>query len=501
MFFLFKIYQSRLSTIKDNTIFMITNCNTALLSPYAPTSENPWDLKKISHLYKRAAYGISPDSAALLLNGNPSNIIDTIIDEAIALPVLPAPSWADNFDPEMNTVVEERREWRRFIMGTMVQNGFRDRMAFFWSNHFVTGIQVYACSAYMYRYTQKLREHALGNFKTFVYDIGLESAMLLYLNGRQNRKNRPNENYSRELFELFTLGEGNGYGQTDIVDAARALTGYNARDTRCSLVYFNENSFDNGEKTIFGQTGNWGYTDLIDILFEQRAEEVSKYIVEKLYVYLVSPDLPTDPTIISELALTFRSNDFELAPVLRQLLKSEHFFSQDTMNVIIKSPVDLFLSFFNDAQLPLPDDAYLNSIVGWSRVVNQYVLTPPNVAGWQRDKDWISSPTMIGRWKYIERIINDRFQSDPERFRALAISLAGQSNDVVSISKSIVDWFLPDGMLSEADYLIALEVFKSDSVPDTYFEDGTWDLEYITVPKQVCLLLAHISKQPEFQLK
>lgn len=480
---------------------MSANCNTASLNVYAPSFGSPWTAKKVNHLYKRVAYGISPDDATLLMNRSPSELVDEIIDDAIALPNLPKPSWADDFEPEPSTYGQSRKEWKRTYLNAMFQNGLRDRMSFFWSNHFVTGIPGYGCPSYMYRYTKALRSNALGNLKTFVHDIGLESAMIRYLNGNQNNKNRPNENYARELYELFTLGEGNGYTQTDIEETARALTGYNKRDSRCAPFYFVEDRFDNGEKTIFGQTGNWGYSDVIDLLFEQRGEQVAKYIVEKLYVFFVNPELPDDPTIISTLAQTLRSNDFEIAPVLRQLLKSEHFFNEEAMDVIIKSPVDLFLSFFKDAQLTPPDDTYIDYLVSWSRVVSQDILTPPNVAGWQRDKDWVSSPTLIGRWTYIEHIIRNQFRANEEQFRALAISIAGQSGDVEYVSRSIVDWFLPHGLLSDQDYINALDAFKSDSVPENYYEDGTWNLSYMTVPKQVCLLLSHISKQPEFQLK
>ena len=146
--------------------------------------------------------------------------------------------------------------------------------------------------------------------------------MLMYLNGYENRNNAPNENYARELYELFTLGEGNGYTQDDITETARALTGYNNRQDG-GPIYFNPNRFDNGEKTIFGRKGNWNYDDVINILFEEKSDLISKFIVRKLYKHFVSPDV--NEAIVDELALYFINNNFELEPLYRKLFKSEHF--------------------------------------------------------------------------------------------------------------------------------------------------------------------------------
>ncbi|WP_430906456.1 DUF1800 domain-containing protein [Maribacter sp. 2-571] len=480
---------------------MSSNCNSASLNVYVPSAQNAWDAKKVNHLFKRIAYGVSASDTEQALLESPATLVDRLIDEALAKPLMRKPSWADDFDPEEPLANGPRLEWKVTFLNTMLKNGFRDRLSFFWSNHFVTGIPGYGCASYMYRYTKALQTHALGNFKTFIHEIGLESAMLLYLNGNQNTKNRPNENYARELYELFALGEGNGYTQTDIEETARALTGYNKRDTRCSPLYFVENNFDDGEKTIFGRTGNWGYDDVITILFEERGNQIARFIVEKLYRFFVHPELPENPAVINALAATFESSGFEITPVLRQLFKSEHFFNGDAMDVIIKSPVDLFLSFYGDTAFTVPDDDYMANIFRWSRNANQEVLIPPNVAGWQRDKDWISSPTLIARWTYVDRIIRDQFKANEEQFRSLALSITGPSNDVVYVSNTIVNKFLPEKLLTEQDYEIALDVFKSDSVPENYYEDGSWNLDDEAVPKQVCLLLSHIVKQPEFQLK
>ena len=162
-------------------------------------------------------------------------------------------------------------------------------------------------------------------------------------------KNNPNENYARELYELFTLGEGNGYSQEDITETARALTGYNRFKTYLGVIEFNENSFDKGKKTIFGQTGNWGYKDVIDILFENKKDLIADFICTKIYRYFVSPQI--DSSTVSDMAETFKQNEFELKPVLKQLFKSEHFFDPANNNVMIKSPIDMMLGLHHSLLL------------------------------------------------------------------------------------------------------------------------------------------------------
>ena len=182
---------------------------------------------------------------------------------------------------------------------------------------------------------------------------GLTNAMLFYLDGAFNNGRNPNENYARELFELFTLGEGNGYTEEDVVETSKALSGYTERgEVRWTPVLFDETAFDSGPKTILGQTGNWGYDDVIDILFQERPQEIAGFICQRLYEFFVHPDSSdaagNAQTIISGMAATFISNDFELAPVLSQLFKSQHFFDENAIGVIIKSPFDIYLNFINE---------------------------------------------------------------------------------------------------------------------------------------------------------
>ncbi|KAA1246202.1 DUF1800 family protein [Aquimarina sp. RZ0] len=481
-----------------------TSCNVASLAVYSPSNQNPWNRQKVNHLYRRLGFGASPEMVTNALNQNPSDLIDSLIDEAVNLNPTPAPVWGywirEDFEATPENPFEYRRDWKNQMIEDLTKNNLRDRLTLFWSNHFVTESQAYGSPAYMFQYYNLLQLHAIGNFKDFTTDVGLTGAMLIYLNGYENTKNKPNENYGRELYELFTLGVDNGYTQNDIVETSRALTGWNKRERFWSPITFNPNKFDNENKTIFGKTGNWGYNDVINILFDERPDQIAEFICGKLYRYFVSPSPNED--IINQIAQTFKDNDFEISPVLRQLFKSEHFFDKKSQGVLIKSPSDVQIAFFKDLNLELPADfEFTNKIRGGCQELGQELLSPIDVAGWQGDKDWIDSSTLTTRWDRLSWYLWRSWRHNEEQFRAVATNImGGNSNNVELVSRSIMNNFLAKELTNATEYSQALEIFK-DQVPDNYFEDGTWDLNWSLVPKQVYRLLQFIITIPEFQLK
>jgi uncharacterized protein (DUF1800 family) len=376
---------------------------------------------------------------------------------------------------------------------------------------------VYDCNSFLYYYINCLQRNAIGNFKTFVSEIGLTSAMLYYLDGVYNNGNNPNENYARELYELFTLGEGNGYTEQDIIETARALTGYVERgEEGCTQVTFDATKFDGGTKTILGQTGNWNYNDVIDILFQQRPNEIAGFICKKLYEFFVHPDSADDAgnaqTIISGMAGTMIANNFEIAPVLAQLFKSEHFFDDEAIGVIIKSPFDIYLNLINETNFAYDNNLLLN-VVDTTRMLGQELFDPYDVAGWQRDRTWINTNFIIGRWLTVEVFLELFFQNNQEQFRTLAMDVVGPGDSNTSnpetVVRAMVDKFTPKGLLTDQDFQNALSVFKIEDVPEEYYGSdyvpgglGLWMLSVSPeVPQQVFLLMMHLSRQPEFQLK
>ena len=331
------------------------SCNTATLSPYVPDSGNPWNTSKIKHAFRRIGYGAYPTRVDDSLPLTPGEFIDNLVDTAYNLPPAAAPPWGywavsdfSDFETENEQYIYD---WRLASGNHIISEDLRGRMALFWMSHFVTELENIFYAPYMFQYYNLMQTHALGNFKEFVRNVGVNNNMLLYLNGFENTDVNPNENYARELFELFTMGEGNGYDQDDIINASRALTGYNHWDEVGSDIYFDNSTFDGGEKNIFGQIGNWGYDNLIDILFEQRPNEIATFICTKLYKYFVSPsvDEVIELEIIAPLAQELIDNNFELVPMLKLLFKSEHFFDDRALGVVIKSPIDVIFTYANDA--------------------------------------------------------------------------------------------------------------------------------------------------------
>ncbi len=478
---------------------LTSNCATDSLAPYTPIEAKPWNRKKAIHLYRRLGFGISHSEIETALDQNPLDLVDQIIDQAMAKPLPNPPTWVDwtvaDYEQNNELVGEHIGEWTLNWVADMAANDFRERLALFWHNHFVTEIDVYVCPPQMYQYHKLLQQHAFGNFKTFTEEMGKASAMLVYLNGVQSSKDDPNENYARELYELFTLGQDNGYTQMDIEETARALTGWVIPEG-CSDSIFFPPRHDNGQKTIFGQTGNWGYQDVHDILFEQRTDELAQHICTKIYRHFVSVEL--NQTVIDGLAETFKNNDFEIVPVLRQLFKSEHFFDEANIGTQIKSPLVHLISFLNDTQFTYGAD--IVQFLGYGAAgIGQFVFNPIDVAGWPGDKNWITTATMTTRWQYINAYIGYIYDAYPGELIDFAKELSDNSNDPAFITRAIVDHFIPNGLQTDLDYDVATVVFKYE-VPQNYFDDGSWNLDWPYVEAMVALLLIHISQLPDFQL-
>ena len=493
------------------------NCNSSTLAPYT----TPLDEVRAAHLYRRLGFSASAQTISNAVGQTAGALVDNLVDQALAAPTIPAPEWADWNDTNYPADDDLARQMRRAQIedftatygNAIVDNELLDRMSFFWSNHFVTQLSTYNCPGFLYYYINCLQRNALGNFKTFTSEIGLTSAMLYYLDGVRNRGDNPNENYARELYELFTLGDGNNYTEEDIIQTAAAISGYTERgEEGCSQVTFDPTEFNTDNKTIFGQTGNWGYDDVIDILFDQRPDEIGWFICKKLYEYFVHPDSTNDdggiaPQIIDGLAQTFISSGFEIAPVLRQLFKSQHFFDETAIGVIIKSPADLYFNLLKETGFTYDDITILNMIDSCA-LIGQEFFQPPEVEGWQRNRTWINTNFIIGRWLTAEFYLQRFYEDNPEQFRDLGLELSGNagltSNNPDEVAKPIIEKFVPKGLLTDADYERAYLAFRSD-VDVNYYEGGTtpsWTLlAWETGPSQVYLLLRHLSREPEFQLK
>lgn len=417
---------------------------TAGLEPFVPSPNNPWNYSKAAHLLRRAMVGPTDaeirqavtdglDSTLTRLFTTFTPSLDLIQGFAGTEPQVKSadPDQASQTYKDWLTALFSHRDLlQRWWLKTFATSpvSIQERMTLFWHNHFVSEMTVVNFAEFMYVQNALLRVNCLGNFKTFVRAITTDPAMLFYLNGRQNYKttniDNINENYGRELMELFTMGvndwSGNAnYTQDDVHQAGRSLSGYILSPSKNHVgdknyqgitSQFDSTRWDSGSKTYLGQTGNWNTDDVIRIIFEQRADQTAKYICTKIYRALVY-DIP-DQTIVAALAETFKTNKWEIKPVLDQLLRSVHFFDSGNIGALDKSPTDFMLGLIrglgmNLATIPdFVETSVRNELTGRLTSIGQLVFNPPNVKGWAGGRTWVSTSTAPVRQKFSLDVID-----------------------------------------------------------------------------------------------
>ncbi len=289
-------------------------------------------------------------------------------------------------------------------LGAMINSEaqVREKMSLFWHGHF-------ACRVINIYFQQQLlntiRENALGNFGDLLREVSKSPAMLSFLNNQQNKKQHPNENFAREVMELFTMGRGN-YTENDVKEGARAFTGwgFNLRSEFIDRPF----QHDNGNKTFLGRTGNFNGDDIIDILLEQK--QTAKYITQKIYRYFVN-DVP-DPSKIELLSKRFYESGYDIKKLLADIYNSAWFYDDKNIGTRIKSPVELLVGIRRLIPLELekPEMQLL-----FQRALGQILFYPPNVAGWPGGKNWIDSSALMLRMRIPQILTNaDEFVVKPK---------------------------------------------------------------------------------------
>ena len=282
--------------------------------------------------------------------------------------------------------------WLHEMVNSSAQ--LREKMAFFWHGHF-------ACRNLNIFFQQGLldviRRNALGNFGTLLKEVSKNAAMLNFLNNQQNRKDHPNENFAREVMELFTLGRGN-YTESDVKEAARAFTGWSA--TIKGEYIFRKGQHDFGSKTVLGKTGNFDGGEVLDILLQQK--ETAKFVTKKLYKFLVNEQ--PDDAKVEWLADRFYKNEYDISKLLEDIFTSDWFYEEKNIGAKIKSPVELLVGIQRMLPMKFERDEVLLLI---QRSLGQLLFYPPNVAGWPGGKNWIDSSTLMMRMR-IPQMLDDK---------------------------------------------------------------------------------------------
>ena len=363
--------------------------------------------RELQHLFWRVGFGLNPSEYKSVNKGRKS-VINKLFKDSESISTLKIDvSYFDNItyktiknNPKLAKEAREEntkriKELNYAWINQLVKSKalLRERMTLFWANHFVCKDN---SIVYIQNFNNVLRSHALGDFRTFVKAISKETAMLRYLNGKQNRKNRPNENFARELMELFTLGEGY-YTETDIKESAKAFTGY-SHDYKGNFV-FRERQHHKGQKTFFGKTGNFSGDDIIDIILENK--QCAYYISDKIYRYFVNP-IPNKKHVETMTDVFYK--DYNIENLMRFVLLSDWFYDEDNIGSKIKSPIEYLVGIANTVPLKFERK---KDILKIQKLLGQTLLNPPNVAGWKTDKGWIDANTIMVRLKLPSLVVNN----------------------------------------------------------------------------------------------
>ncbi|HLP27118.1 MAG TPA: DUF1800 domain-containing protein [Candidatus Didemnitutus sp.] len=453
----------------------------------------PLTLEDAAHLLRRATYHPTWTSAAMIVGRTPSEVVNTLID-TVEPPPNP-PSWAGT-PPEFNDFAAaallwpELQQW--WMSRAITLPSLRERLVMLWQNTFSTDyITVYA-GQWMLRQSQTIREKAFA-FKDLATSMVSDPAMLRYLSGDQSIKGNPNENFAREWFELFTLGVGN-YTERDVVEAARAFTGW--RISGIEGVY-NRGLADLGEKTILGQTGPWEWGDVVRITFEQDA--CARWVARKLLMTFVEFAPSADD--IQGVATLVKQNSYDLKPVLKTLLTSQHFFDPVRRGALIKSPADLVIGL---AAVLRATDVDLSYAISSMTKLTQEPYYPPTVEGWKGHHAWITSSTFPQRQRYAESFIDGRQTGSSSKLLNTSgkpltpdvvafIRLLPDHNDAMKVVENVAKILLPVPTTQEQRDVL-LEIMLAGA------QVYEWDIDAPSAVQRVKFLLQAIVRMPEFQL-
>jgi uncharacterized protein (DUF1800 family) len=284
--------------------------------------------------------------------------------------------------------------WLRRMIAT--PRPLEERMTLFWHGHFTSAYRSVRNSYRMYVQNTTLRGLATTNFRALLQEISRDPAMLRFLDGDRNRKGQPNENFAREVMELFTLGEGN-YHEDDIKEAARAFTGWTVRDG--DFVY-DPRFHDDGTKYVLGHRGRFDGQDVLEILLSKR--EASKFLARKLIRQFVGED--PDPDLVDDLALVLRREDYAIKPALKALFRSRAFYAPAAMGTKVKSPVDLVVGLYRTLGIEPGPEIPLSQVTAF---LGQDILDPPNVKGWDGGRAWITTSHLLGRYNVAVALVGE----------------------------------------------------------------------------------------------
>ncbi len=427
----------------------ITQAPAAWTNDLSPIAPSDWNYDRAAHLLERAGFGGTPEEIEKLAAMTPAEAVDYLVDyESIDDSCLPAyePSntyphghrFVENFagggrrSRETGTIlgVKAKREGKLPLQPAVSEwftlwyteihemdrggqwwaermaltpRPLEEKLTLFWHNHFATSQEKIRRYEHMLNQIQTLRTHAAGNFRDMLVAVAQDPAMLDWLDNRANVKGKPNENFAREVMELFTMGEGQGYTESDIRELARAFTGWTMTpDPTTDLTAefkSDPNQHDGGEKNFLGECGNFDGYSAIDIILKQAA--TPRFISTKLYRYFVRDEVA--PELQEQLAKTLLDAKYEFKPLLKTIFLSRDFYSEPSCGTQIKSPVHLLVSTYR--KLGLKEVPGIPDFTTTTDKLGQHLFYPPNVAGWAGGQTWINPATLLIRGNFAYALL------------------------------------------------------------------------------------------------
>jgi len=402
------------------------------------------NIKNIRHLYARAGFGLRFADLRQIADLPVNKAVDMLfaaseqVDEAgIIAGNISYKEFLNKNEGTKKMFLQEQRQQEKALnidwVNKMSTNNaqLREKMTLFWHNHF-------ACRTQNAWYAQQLnniqKQNALGNFKELLLQVSKSPAMLQFLNNQQNQKNHPNENFARELMELFTIGRGN-YTEQDVKESARAFTGWGFNKEGTFVA--RPNLHDTGQKTFLSNTGNFAGEDIINMLLQKK--ETATFICNKLYKYFVN-ETP-DAQHVNAMADVFYKNNYDISPLLKFLFTADWFYAEKNMGNLIKSPVEFIVGMNRQFYITYQNP---DVVLQFERALGQVLFYPPNVAGWPGGKNWIDSSSLMYRIKIPSTVLNGGVidftgKVDPEDEAFLA-TVRNQRQAVNTKVQAEVDW-------------------------------------------------------------
>ena len=364
--------------------------------PFEPDAKQAFDRRAAAHLYRRAGFGANFADLDAAVKAGPQ--------ESVKLLLTP-PAAEQQFNDEMDRMLqailagnnpESLASWWLYRM-RQTPSPLLEKTTLFWHGHFATSAAKVKEARLMLRQNELLRQNALGSFGKMVQGIARDPAMLLYLDSATNRKTHPNENFAREVMELFCLGVGN-YSEKDIQELARCFTGW---EIQHSEFKFNKYQHDYGIKTLFGRSGDWDGDEGINEILKQPA--AAEFLCTKLVRFFVADEVELTDELIAPLARQMHEGDYTIGPVIGTILSSRLFFSPQIRGAKVRSPVEVGIGLLKS----LDATANMNMLVEQLRTMGQLPLFPPNVKGWNGGREWINASTLLARANRVRQLIDN----------------------------------------------------------------------------------------------